>query len=1174
MLSSWGKVTITGGIDNQGITIISHDGASPTKDCILNSSIQDVTGGKFLSVGTAYNGTNYDALAVRLGASGVPDTNFDGDGLSVHPVGSSDDVLNGGSYFGDTLYIYAVGRGTIGSYTGGLINKIRVADGVFLTVPGVTSITPSTGAVAGGTPVTIDGTGFVSGQTSASLGGSNCGSLTFVNSTRVTCTTTAHTAGNVDVNVTVSGEVGNLANGFIYVAGPSLTSISPSTGTTGGFTPVTLTGTSFRYGATITLGGSACTNSIFQAQDTYKCTTPAHAAGAVNVVITNPDGQSSTLTNGYTYAGPPTVVSASASSGPLAGGQNVTITGTNFVSGATINFGGKSCTSVTFTNATTLVCNGNPSTTVPGYITITVSNPNGVDGFLANAYLYRAAPAISYINKTGGPTAGGQSVTIGGTNFVSGATVSIGGAACGTVLFDAAYQLRCTTGARSAATVNVVVTNPDSQTGTLTNGYTYQAAPTVSSVNPNNGTSHGGTDVTITGTGFLPSLSSVTFGGTIAISYAYVNATTVTATTQAHYAGAVNVVVTNQDNQVGTGTNAYTYNGTAPTVTSIFPNGGPIAGGTAVTLSGKGYEAGMTVSIGGVNCSGLTVLSATRLSCATGPHALGAVDVVATTTYGSGTLTNGFTYQTAPSIGSITPSSGTSNGGTAVTIYGANFASNTAISIGGVIQTGSPTFISSTEMRAITAGHTPATVDVVMTTPSIGSGTLTNGYTYYATPVVNSVSPATGPSAGNTAVTVSGSNFVSGATVTFDGLPLTSLTFVSSSQITGRTPSHAYGAISVAVTNPNGQSHSKVAYTYSDSTWFTMASSGAPSARVGHTAIWTGSRMIIWGGVAGSAKLATGALYSPVSDSWSAVTETGAPKGRYGHTAVWTGTKMIIWGGIDDHAYYGDTNTGGEYTMTSDSWTATGTGANVPSERSMHIAFWTGSKMLIFGGMHSYFYAVQYYDFPLGGQYDPTTKQWTTMARGPYPVSIYPNSPHSPCGVWTGTKMIVFGGSNTASGGTQIFGEYTPGTDAWDTTYTGTLPSERRECLATWASTRMVVFGGTANPPNTGGIYNPTTRVWTAMAAYTPPSNTRVFSLSTQVWTSSQIIYWGDDFGVMFNPFTNIWGPTNVVGTPFPGRRRFQHTAVWGAGYMMIWGGTDFTETGNPYMGDGGRYKP
>lgn len=93
-------------------------------------------------------------------------------------------------------------------------------------------------------------------------------------------------------------------------------------------------------------------------------------------------------------------------------------------------------------------------------------------------------------------------------------------------------------------------------------------APTVSSVSANSGPSAGGTNVTITGTGFVAT-PTVAFGGTSATNVVRVNSTTITCTTPAHAAGAVDVVVTNPDTQTGTGTNAFTYEAASSATQSI-----------------------------------------------------------------------------------------------------------------------------------------------------------------------------------------------------------------------------------------------------------------------------------------------------------------------------------------------------------------------------------------------------------------------------------------------------------------------------------------------------------------------------------------------------------------------------------------------------------------------------
>src|SRR6202035_466621 len=136
-------------------------------------------------------------------------------------------------------------------------------------------------------------------------------------STQITATTPAHAAGVVNVVVTNSnGQSGTLTNGYTYTASPAPTSISPTSGTTSGGTPVTISGTNFASGATVTFGGTAANNVVVVSSTTITATTPAHAAGAVNVVVTNSNGQSGTLTNGYSYTSSGTIMFVQVASGP------------------------------------------------------------------------------------------------------------------------------------------------------------------------------------------------------------------------------------------------------------------------------------------------------------------------------------------------------------------------------------------------------------------------------------------------------------------------------------------------------------------------------------------------------------------------------------------------------------------------------------------------------------------------------------------------------------------------------------------------------------------------------------------------------------------------------------------------------------------------------------------
>ena len=111
--------------------------------------------------------------------------------------------------------------------------------------------------------------------------------MVVVSGTQITATTPAGSAGAVTVTVTVNGQSGSLANGFTYVTPPTVSSVSPNTGPIAGGTAVTITGTNFAAGATVTFGGTAATNVVVVSGTQITATTPAGSAGAVTVTVTN-----------------------------------------------------------------------------------------------------------------------------------------------------------------------------------------------------------------------------------------------------------------------------------------------------------------------------------------------------------------------------------------------------------------------------------------------------------------------------------------------------------------------------------------------------------------------------------------------------------------------------------------------------------------------------------------------------------------------------------------------------------------------------------------------------------------------------------------------------------------------------------------------------------------------
>src|SRR5262249_40543469 len=128
-------------------------------------------------------------------------------------------------------------------------------------------------------------------------------------------------------------------------------------------------------------------------------------------------------------------------------------------------------------------------------------------------------------------------------------------------------------------------------------------------------------------------------------------------------------------------------------------------------------------------------------------------------------------------------------------------------------------------------------------------------------------------------------------------------------------------------------------------TWVATSLVGAPSARDGHKAVWTGTEMIIWGGGAGGGTANTGGRYNPATNTWMVMIPRPpalVSLRAFAQTAVWTGTEMIVWGGSGGGAP--PRNTGGRYNPVTGTWTAT---SSVPLARYSHIAVWTGAEMIV-----------------------------------------------------------------------------------------------------------------------------------------------------------------------------------------------------------------------------------
>ncbi|WP_158794953.1 beta strand repeat-containing protein [Streptomyces sp. NRRL S-337] len=491
--------------------------------------------------------------------------------------------------------------------------------------PVVTSVNPAQGAPAGGTSVTITGSGFT-GATQVRFG-PNGTTFVIVSDTLITAKTPAGT-GTVQVTVTAPTGTSNQNVLFTYTSAsaPALGSLNPASGPTSGGNTVTLNGTNLS-GATVVLFGPNAATILTNTATQITVLVPAGSPSSVAVTVTTAGGTSNALTYTYVAAPAPVLGSLSPTSGPTSGGNIVTLTGTNLSGAILVKFGANAATIVTNTGTqiTVLVPAGSPSS-----VAVTVTTAGGTSNALTYTYLSTPVPSLSSLNPTSGPTSGGNTVTLNGTNLTGAISVKFG-ANPATILTNTATQVTVIAPAGPPSSVNVTVTTAGGTSNPLP--YFYIAAPTVSDLSTHLGPATGGNTVTVFG-GNLTLTSAVNFGGNPATGINVVSDNQLTVTAPAG-SGTVTVTVTTPGgtSTAATGNPYYTYLA-APVLTSLTPSHGSDAGGDAIVLGGSNLTYTDAVTFGGIPASFATI-SDSQVVATSPVGAPGTVSVVAHTPAGN-----------------------------------------------------------------------------------------------------------------------------------------------------------------------------------------------------------------------------------------------------------------------------------------------------------------------------------------------------------------------------------------------------------------------------------------------------------------------------------------------------------------------------------------------------------
>lgn len=321
--------------------------------------------------------------------------------------------------------------------------------------------------------------------------------------------------------------------------------------------------------------------------------------------------------------------------------------------------------------------------------------------------------------------------------------------------------------------------------------------------------------------------------------------------------------------------------------------------------------------------------------------------------------------------------------------------------------------------------------------------------------------------------------------------------------------------------------------------------------------------MIVWGGIRSNSNLATGGTINPVTATWNTTVAVYVPATKI-YCASGTSINIdmgIIWWEVNS---YVNLSTGGRFNPFTDMWRPTST-VNAPFGRRNHVALWTGTEMIIWGGYYTDPDGVTVRSTNTGARYNPVTDTWTSIS------TVNAPSADACRAVWTGNEMIVWNGSEG--------GRYNPSTNTWQAVSAENAPSPRTGFSVIWTSTEMIVWGGWTGVgdlvTDTGGRYNPSTNCWSPISQ---SSAATARYRHTAIWTGTEMIIWGGlngsnppavPDGKKYNPQTDSWAAVSSVNQP---SARSSHTSVWTGREMIIWGGW------NAWTGlassDGGRYVP
>ncbi len=574
-------------------------------------------------------------------------------------------------------------------------------------------------------------------------------------------------AGSARIYVLTPAGMAQTPSNFTLIRPPTLSSFSPGSGSPGAV--AIIQGTHLAGATDVTFGGVAAINFVVDSPTRLTATVPA---GAVSGPLAVTTVAGTTISSGsFTVTGP---LPASLSGfSPAAGavGMSVVITGTQFTGATQVRFHTTAATSFTINSATQITA------TVPaGALTgpLSVLTAGGMSQSATAFQVFPVPTLTSFFPATGSP---GAVVVVTGTGLRGTTRGTIGDVVAPGFTVNSSTQLTVTIPGGATSGPVRVTTPGGTATSPAAFSVTTPSPPQLTSFSPARGPV--GTSVTVSGTNFT-GVTSVRFGSTPATTFSAASATSLTATVPAGATTGKLYVV----NSGGMAQSPASFTVISPpTLTALLPDNG--TRGSVVVLQGTNLTGATSVTFGGAAATSFTVNSARQLTAVV-PNAAVSGAVTVTTVAGTASSPGAFTITVPPppTVGSFTPTSGTT--GTRVTITGTNFV-NVRQVLFGLKPAESFVVTSSTSLTAQVPGN--AVTGLVYVVAEGGLAASAEPFTVRVPPSIRGFTPGRGPV--GTVVTLTGAGLSDVTQVRFGEVPATAFTVLSATQLAATVPGGA-----------------------------------------------------------------------------------------------------------------------------------------------------------------------------------------------------------------------------------------------------------------------------------------------------------------------------------------------------------------------------------------------